>query len=199
MMICNWRTLIPVVLTCCISNAASAKLPPPPAQDPAKAAQSKKRAAERARHESKALDKAQDRAVEYYRRHHLGIDTAKGKRVPRVSIERLSCKLGTEDRHARIAVELVSGRVKSIAYYSKWKPRTCSLYIVRDDAFSQWKDAAGVTVVTLNEDKGAFLINYGQRAVKFLFRNIDRERFCGMVGKITGSLTVSLGRDRCKL
>jgi len=200
MMIRNWRTLIPVVLlVCCISNAASAKLPPPPAQDPAKAAQSKKQAAERARHDAEALGKAQDRAVEYYRRHHLGIESAKGKRPPRVRVERLSCKLGTEDRHARIAVELVSGRVKSIAYYSKWKPRTCSVHIVRDDAFSQWKDTAGVTVVTLNEDKGAFLINYGRRAVKFLFRNIDRERFCGMEGKITGSLTVTRGRDRCEL
>ena len=35
--------------------------------------------------------------------------------------------------------------------------------------------------------------------MKFLFREIDRERFCGMEGKITGSLTVTRGRDRCEL
>lgn len=114
-------------------------------------------------------------------------------------LEKLECKLGTEDRHARIAVELIGGRVKSLAYYSKWKPRTCSVHIVRDDAYSKWEDTGNVTVVTLNEEKGAFLIDYDRRAVKFLFRDIDRERFCGMDGKITGSLTVTRGRKQCEL
>lgn len=114
-------------------------------------------------------------------------------------LEKLSCKLGTEDRQARIAVELVGGRLKSLAYYSKWKPRTCSVHIMRDDAYSKWEDTGGVTVVTLNEEKGAFLIDYDRRSVKFLFRDIDRERFCGMPGKITGSLTVTRGRDQCEL
>jgi hypothetical protein len=117
----------------------------------------------------------------------------------RGKLEKLSCKLGTEDRHARIAVELIGGRVKSLAYYSKWKPRTCSVYIVRDDAFSKWEDTGNVTVVTLKEEKGAFLIDSDKRSVKFLFRDIDRERFCGMNGKITGSLTVTRGSDQCVL
>lgn len=114
-------------------------------------------------------------------------------------LEKLSCKLGTEDRHARIAVELIGGRTKSIAYYSKWKPRTCSVYIVRDDAYSKWDDTGHVTIVTLNEEKGSFLIDHDKKFVKFLFRDIDRERFCGMPGKITGSLTVTRGQDRCEL
>jgi len=114
-------------------------------------------------------------------------------------LEKLSCVLGSEDRQARIAVELLGGQVRSFAYYSKWKPRTCSVHIVRDDAWSQWEDTGSVTVVTLNEGKGAFLIDHGRRDVKFLFRDVDRERFCGMEGKITGSLTVTRGRDRCEL
>ncbi len=117
----------------------------------------------------------------------------------RGKLEKLECKLGTEDRHARIAVELVGGRLKSLAYYSKWKPRTCSVHIVRDDAYSKWEDPGSVTVVTLNEEKGAFLIDYSRTAVKFLFRDIDRERFCGMTGKITGTLTVTRGRNQCEL
>ena len=114
-------------------------------------------------------------------------------------LEKLTCKLGTEDRHARIAVELIGGRTKSIAYYSKWKPRTCSVHIVRDDAYSNWEDTGHVTVVTLKEEKGSFLIDHEKQFVKFLFRDIDRERFCGMPGKITGSLTVTRGRDQCEL
>lgn len=114
-------------------------------------------------------------------------------------LEKLECKLGTEDRHARIAVELVGGRLKSLAYYSKWKPRTCSVHIVRDDAYSKWEDPGSVTIVTLNEEKGAFLIDYSRTSVKFLFRDIDRERFCGMTGKITGTLTVTRGRSHCEL
>lgn len=114
-------------------------------------------------------------------------------------LEKLTCKLGTEDRHARIAVELIGGRTKSIAYYSKWKPRTCSVHIVRDDAYSKWDDTGHVTIVTLKEEKGSFLIDHEKQFVKFLFRDIDRERFCGMPGKITGSLTVTRGRDQCEL
>jgi hypothetical protein len=113
--------------------------------------------------------------------------------------ETLVCKLGTEDRHARIAVELIGGRTKSIAYYSKWKPRTCSVHIVRDDAYSRWEDTGHVTIVTLKEEKGSFLIDHEKQYVKFLFRDIDRERFCGMPGKITGSLTVTRGRAQCEL
>ncbi len=114
-------------------------------------------------------------------------------------LEKLACQLGNEDRQARIAVELIGGRVESIAYYSKWKPRTCSVHIVRDDAYSKWEDTGHVTVVTLNEEKGSFLIDHDRRAVKFLFRDIDRERFCGMEGKITGSLTLIRGKAACEL
>jgi hypothetical protein len=185
-----------LLLSWAATGTAAAKTSPP--GKPAKTA---------AVSETEALRRAQDRVVEHYRRHQ-GLKSAdragRAGKAPRSGaargrLEQLSCRLGTEDRHARIAVELIGGRVKSFAYYSKWKPRTCSVYIVRDDAYSQWKDTGGVTLVTLNEEKGAFLIDHGRRAVKFLFRDIDRERFCGMEGKITGSLTVTRGRSRCEL
>lgn len=125
--------------------------------------------------------------------------TASGNPPLRGRLEKLSCKLGSEDRHARIAIELIGGRTKSVAYYSKAKPRTCSMHVMRDDAYSKWVDTGHVTVVTLNEDKGSFLIDHDKRSVKFLFREIDRERFCAMPGRITGSLTVTRGSDRCEL
>lgn len=121
------------------------------------------------------------------------------KKVARGKREVLSCRLGPEERHARIAIELFGGKVHTIAYYSKWEPRTCSINILRDDAYSQWEDTGNVTVVTLNEEKGAFLIDHEKRYVKFLFREIDRGRFCGMEGKITGSLTVTRGKSQCDL
>ncbi len=205
-----WK-LIPVLLSFWVAALAGAKLPESP-PDPARAEAIRKANAETARRNAAALARAQDRVVEHYQRHKSGkAGAASGKQADTVAqhrksggpmrgrLEKLSCKLGTEDRHARIAVELIGGRVKSIAYYSKWKPRTCSVHIVRDDAWSRWQDKGSVTTVTLNEDKGAFLIDYQRRGVKFLFRNIDRERFCGMEGKITGSLTVTRGRDRCEL
>lgn len=130
---------------------------------------------------------------------HKGPQQKRQGGARRGRLEKLACQLGNEDRQARIAVELIGGRVESIAYYSKWKPRTCSVHIVRDDAYSKWEDTGHVTVVTLNEEKGSFLIDHSRRAVKFLFREIDRERFCGMHGKITGSLTVTRGRAQCEL
>ena len=195
--------LMLVLLMCFAAGTVSAKLPPPTPEEQAKADLAKKQAAERAKAGAAALARAQDRVVERYKGGNKAAGGGKPAAVAhkglRGRLEKLSCRLGSEDRHARIAVELIGGLVKSIAYYSKWKPRTCSVHIVRDDAFSAWKDGAGVTLVTLNEDKGAFLINYGRRSVKFMFRNVDRERFCGMEGKIRGSLTVTRGRDRCEL
>jgi hypothetical protein len=207
--------LIPVILACCVAGLASAKLPEPPPVDPAKAAEVIKKKAELARKEAAALAKAQDRVVSHYKKQQMPVEQAavpaKGGAHNSVALlkpqggqmrgkqEKLSCKLGTDDQHARIAVELVGGRVKSFAYYSKWKPRTCSVHIVRDDSWSRWEDTGSLTKVTLNEEKGTFLIDYPRRSVKFLFRDVDRERFCGMEGKISGSLTVTRGKNQCEL
>ncbi|MDH5537102.1 MAG: hypothetical protein OEZ08_16250, partial [Betaproteobacteria bacterium] len=37
------------------------------------------------------------------------------------------------------------------------------------------------------------------RDVHFLFRNVDRMFYCGMEGKITGTLTVIRGEQECVL
>ncbi len=122
------------------------------------------------------------------------------KKTPRKAarkVEHLSCMLGTEDRHARIAVEMVNGTVQSFAYYSKWKPRTCSVYIVRDDAYSKWQDNGRLTTVTT--EKGDFLIENRRQNVHFIFRDVERERYCGADGKINGTLTVWRGKSQCEL
>jgi len=123
----------------------------------------------------------------------------KRQQQARPRIEKLACRLGTEDEHARIAVELRDGRVNSFAYYSKWKPRTCSMDVQRDDAYSTWEDTGNVTVVTLVDDTGAFLIDHARSRYKFIFRDIDRMRYCGMEGKVSGTLTIFRGRSQCLL
>jgi hypothetical protein len=123
----------------------------------------------------------------------------KAQRKKRVKIEKLACRLGTEDEHARIAVLLADGKVDSFAYYSKWKPRTCSMDVKRDDAFSKWEDTGNTTVVTLIEDKGAFLIENGRGRYHFIFRDIDRMRYCGMDGKVNGTLTIYRGKALCEV
>jgi hypothetical protein len=112
--------------------------------------------------------------------------------------ETLTCRLGTEDRHARIAVVLVGGRTDSFAYYSKWKPRTCSIHLERHrDAYSRWSDNGNTTSVNL--ERGVFLIEHGKGEYRFVFRGIDRERYCGMDGTINGTLTIRKGSERCEL
>src|SRR5688500_12253050 len=65
----------------------------------------------------------------------------KPARVALGKTETLTCRLGTEDRHARIGVVVIGDKVDSFAYYSKWKPRTCSIYLQRNrDHFSRWTD-----------------------------------------------------------
>ena len=117
---------------------------------------------------------------------------------PRGKTETLACRLGTEDRHARIAVVVIGGKTDSFAYYSKWKPRTCSVYLQRDrDMYSKWADSGNIT--TVNLEKGAFLIEHRPGEYHFIFRDVDRERYCGMDGVINGSLTIKRGNDQCVL
>jgi hypothetical protein len=74
------RTLgrgLAVLLVCGSAGFAHAKLPPPPAADPAKAAEAKMKAAEAAKKAGEALAKAQDRAVENYRKTKGGAMSSK--------------------------------------------------------------------------------------------------------------------------
>jgi len=114
-------------------------------------------------------------------------------------VERLACRLGTEDSHARIAVEVLNGRVNRFAYYSKWKPRTCSMEVVRGDAYSKWMDHGSTTTVLLMEEMGFFWIDHGQGRYHFTFSDIDRMRYCGMEGKINGYLTIRRADPKCEL
>jgi hypothetical protein len=111
--------------------------------------------------------------------------------------EVLTCRDGTEDRHARIAVVLVGGKTESFAYYSKWKPRTCSIYLQRNRDASRWSDAGSVTNVSA--DRGLFMIEHGKGEYRFVFRDVDRERYCGMDGTINGTLTIRKGSERCEI
>jgi hypothetical protein len=120
----------------------------------------------------------------------------KHKPAPK-KLERLACMLGTEDKHARIAVELKGGTVDNFAYYSKWKPRTCSVHVSRGDAYSKWQDYGNHTTVTT--ENGTFLIEHARSEVQFMFRDVDRMFYCGMEGKIRGSLTVRRGKRECVL
>lgn len=70
-----WK-IIPALLVCGAVGMASAKLPPPPPVDPAKAEEAKMKAAETAKKEADALAKAQDRVADYYKK-QKGVKTAK--------------------------------------------------------------------------------------------------------------------------
>lgn len=70
-----WK-IIPALLVCGVVGMASAKLPPPPPVDPAKAEEAKMKAAETAKKDSDSLAKAQDRVADRYKK-QKGTTTAK--------------------------------------------------------------------------------------------------------------------------
>lgn len=118
------------------------------------------------------------------------------KGPPRGPIEKYDCKIGTEDEHARIALLAQGGEVQSVAYYSKWKPRTCSVHLQRGDAFSKWSDTGNATIITT--EFGDFLIETSKAEYHMFFREVDRMHYCGMMGKLTGSILVTrTARPRC--
>src|SRR5512134_1218814 len=53
--------------------------------------------------------------------------------------ERIDCKTGKEDLHARIAFAARGGQLTYFAYYIKWKPRTCSLDFARNARGTKWR------------------------------------------------------------
>ena len=116
------------------------------------------------------------------------------KGPPRGPMERYDCKIGTEDQHARIAVLAQGGEVQSVAYYSKWKPRTCSVHLQRGDAYSRWKDTGDAT--TISTEFGDFLVQVSKSEYQLFFREVDRMHYCGMMGKLNGSMTVTRGPKR---
>lgn len=160
-----------------------------------KAAAAASRAVRLATQEAAALATAQDRVVAYYRRSLGKGDAGLAMAVRR--IEKFACFTGIEDRHARIGVQLVDGKIDFFAYYSKWKPRTCSIAAERNGPYSRWEDNGATSRVTLVDDKGVFTIDRKGGTFRFVFHDIDRMRYCGMSGKINGTLTVVRGKSTC--
>ena len=111
--------------------------------------------------------------------------------------ETLSCYTGSEDRHARIGIELVNDRVDYFAFYSKSRPRTCSIAAGRSEAGSRWSSDGASDTVTLPAHRGQLRIERKSGAYRFAFIDVDRVRYCGMSGKINGSLTVTRGSGTC--
>ena len=110
----------------------------------------------------------------------------------RGAAERIDCKTGEEDLYARIAFEAHSGQVTYFAYYSRWKPRTCSLDFALNASGTKWRlTPDGATRV--HTPQGRFLIRTRADAYVFEFEQVQRQKFCGMSGQINGSMTIKRG------
>ena len=101
---------------------------------------------------------------------------------------KIDCKVGPEDEHARIAVHLIGGKVESFAYYSKWRPHTCSVDAERDDGKSNWRTTGTETIVDLY--KGSIAITKKGDELLFKFNDVDRTHYCGMPGTLNGTMKV---------
>jgi len=125
------------------------------------------------------------------------IDDATAKKSAAKKKEQLTCFAGVQDRHARIGVELENEEVTYLAYYSKQKPRTCSIDVGKAGNHSRWEQNAKFTKITLFENSGVLLISHTGDSYRFDFRNVDRMKYCGMDGKINGTLVVKRGESQC--
>lgn len=111
------------------------------------------------------------------------------------ALERIDCRHGGEDLHARMAFEARGGHIANFAYYSKWKPRTCAFDFARNSPGTKWRlTPDGATRVHTPE--GRFLIRTRSDSYVFEFEQVQRGRFCGMPGEINGSMTIMRGRKR---
>jgi hypothetical protein len=130
-------------------------------------------------------------------------DALRAKPLPAVltrEIERFDCTSGTPTWHARIAFEAQGGQVLGFAYYSIWKPRTCSIHFMRDTVGSKWIAAPDGTD-HVHTSQGRFVIRTTADAYVFEFQDVQREKFCGMPGAINGTMTIKRdpARSQCSV
>jgi len=118
---------------------------------------------------------------------------AKGK------LERIDCLSGKEDLHARMALEARGGQVTNFAYYSRWSFKTCSIHLDQRDAKIRWRrtDDGATRVQTPH---GSFLIRADADSYRFEFHNVERMKFCGMYGRMSGEMVIKRRSDppRCE-
>jgi len=106
------------------------------------------------------------------------------------AMERFDCKTGEENLHARIAFEARGGQVDGFSYYSKWKPRVCSIDIQPNDPTLKWRLAPD-GAIRVHAPDGVFIIRTQPDAYIFEFQNVQRAKYCGMTGAINGIMTVA--------
>lgn len=118
-------------------------------------------------------------------------DVPGDQRLPALTgkVEQIDCKSGVEDVHARMAIEARGGQVASFAFYSKRKPRTCSMDVSRDTPYVKWRQTAdgSTRVQTLH---GPILIRTLRDGYEFEFQNVARQKICGMDGTLNGTMTI---------
>lgn len=118
---------------------------------------------------------------------------AKGK------LERIDCLSGKETLHARMALEARGGQVTNFAYYSRWSFKTCSISLDQRDGKVRWRRTEdGATRV--QTPHGSFLIRADADSYRFEFRNVERMKFCGMYGRMSGEMVIKRHSDppRCE-
>jgi hypothetical protein len=120
--------------------------------------------------------------------------------IAKGEIERFDCTSGTPTWHARIAFEAQGGQVLGFAYYSIWKPRTCSIHFTRDTVGSKWI-AASDGADHVHTAQGRFVIRTSADTYVFEFQDVQREKFCGMPGAINGTMTIKRdpARSQCSV
>lgn len=126
------------------------------------------------------------------------VATDKPPPVAQGSLERIDCLSGEEELHARMALEARGGQVTSFAYYSRWKFRTCSINLDQRDQKIRWRRTEdGATRV--QTPYGSVIVRADESHYSFEFRNVERTKFCGMSGRINGTMIVQRHADppRC--
>jgi hypothetical protein len=91
----------------------------------------------------------------------------------------------------------VGGRTDSFAYYSKWKPRTCSIYLQRQrDPYSKWTDKGSVTNGKQHREPRRGAVNVlGE--IEDPRREVDQEREEGQEKEVRGKVSRALdGHER---
>ena len=109
--------------------------------------------------------------------------------VAQGALERIDCLTGDDDEHARVAIEARGSQVTSLAYYSRWRFQTCSIALDPRDQKARWRRTVdGAT--RIQTPYGSFLIRSDRDAYIIEFRNVQRMKYCGMYGRISGEMTI---------
>ena len=115
----------------------------------------------------------------------------------RVPTQKYACSVGKEPHEMRFIIELAKEKPVFFALWTANRGYRCSVHATHGDVYSRWSESGGHTVIKMVDDMGTVTIGGAKGRYQIKFDDINKMRFCGMEGEMSGTVTLTRGHREC--